>query len=167
VLPAVRELVLVERLQNDLQLLLEEVAVRVLVEHRGAEGLQLPRLASPSDPAHDAAPGEDVGHRVVLGQPDRMPLRQDAEGTPEPEVLGHPGQVHACEQRIRDHLEPLRLEMVLRRPQRVVAQVVHQGRDRLQMTHRSREVLGRVVAVVGGDALEPDILEVHPAHEVP
>jgi hypothetical protein len=46
--------------------------------------------------------GQDVGHRVILGQPQRMPHRHDVEAAADPQVLRHAAQVHRHHQDIRD-----------------------------------------------------------------
>ena len=68
----VGERALVERLEDDLDLLLEQRAVGVLVLHRGAEHLDLAGVVAAPD-AEDHPPfGEDVGRGVVLGEADRV-----------------------------------------------------------------------------------------------
>src|SRR5258705_232020 len=77
VLPLVRDRGVPERLEDDLDLLLEQLAVGRLVEQRRAEGVDLPRVvAAPDAEAHPAA-GEHVGHCEILGEPERMPHRRD------------------------------------------------------------------------------------------
>src|SRR5207253_10364279 len=79
-LAVVAERLLVEALQQEVDLLLEELTVRRLVYDRRPERLDFTGVISTAD-AHDhAAVGHDVGHRVVLGQPDRMPHRDHIEG---------------------------------------------------------------------------------------
>ena len=70
---------LVERLEDDVDLLLEELAVGVLVEHRRAERLDLAGVVAPPDAEDDAAAGQPVDRGVVLGHPERMPHRRDVE----------------------------------------------------------------------------------------
>ena len=79
VLALVRERLLVERLDDDVDLLLEQFAVGVLVEHRRAERLDLARVVAAADAEDHAAPGQHVGDRVVLGQAQRVPHRRDVE----------------------------------------------------------------------------------------
>ena len=70
-LALVREGPLVERLEDDLDLLLEELAVGVLVEHRRAERLDLAGVVAAPDAEDDPAAGQPVDRGVVLGHPDR------------------------------------------------------------------------------------------------
>ena len=70
-------------------------------------------------------PGENVGGRVVLGQPQRMPHGRDVEAAADPELLGEVRQVHRQHQDVRDALVALVLEVVLGQPERVVAELVH------------------------------------------
>src|SRR5262249_799833 len=68
VLAAVREGVFVERLHDDLELLLEQLAVRRIVQHGGAECLDLASVVATADAEDHPSVGEDVGHREILGQ---------------------------------------------------------------------------------------------------
>ena len=57
---AMRERLLVERLEDDVDLLFEELAVGRLVEQRRAEGFDLPRVIAAPDPENDAPAGQNV-----------------------------------------------------------------------------------------------------------
>ena len=82
------ERLLVEAFEQQVEPFLEDRAVGVGVEQRGAQGLNLAGVVAAPD-AHDhAAIGDDVGHRVILGEPDRVPHRQDIETAAEFEPLG-------------------------------------------------------------------------------
>ena len=80
VLALVRKRFLVKRLENDLDLLLEQLATGFLVQHRRAEGLDLAGMVAAADAEDRPAAGQDVGGRKVLGQAQRMPHRRDVEG---------------------------------------------------------------------------------------
>ena len=69
-----REGALVERLEDDVDLLLEQLAVRGLVEQRRTEGLDLARVVAASDAEDDPAPGQPVGtpEAVILEQLERF-----------------------------------------------------------------------------------------------
>ena len=82
-------------------------------------------MIAAADAEEDAAAGQDVGHGVVFGQPERMPHRHDVEAAADLEVLGHAAEVRRHHQQVGDALRPLRLEMVLGHPKGVVAQPVH------------------------------------------
>jgi hypothetical protein len=80
--------------------------------------------------AHDHAPiGHDIGHGVVLGQADRMPHRQDVECAAELETLGLGGKPQSELDQVRQALVTLALEVMLSRPQHVVAEPIHGLRD--------------------------------------
>ena len=64
-----REGALVERLEDQLHLLLEQLAVGVLVEHGRSERLHLAGVVATADAEHDATVGQPVGGGIVLGQP--------------------------------------------------------------------------------------------------
>ena len=86
VLALVRERPLVERLEDDLDLLLEQLAVGVLVEHRRAERLDLAGVVAAPDAEDDPAVGQQVDGGVVLGQPERVPHRRDVEAAADLDV---------------------------------------------------------------------------------
>jgi hypothetical protein len=92
---------------------------------RRAEGLDLAGVVAAADAHDDAAVGDDVGHGVVLRQADRVPHRQHVEGAAEFEPPGLRREPQAELDQIGQALIALVLEMVLGRPQRVEAQLVH------------------------------------------
>ena len=160
-LAVVAERLLVEALQQEVDLLLEELAVRRLVDDRRPERLDFARVVSPPD-AHDhAAVGHDVGHRVVLGQPDRMPHREHVEGASElePPRLGREPQRELDE--VRKHLVAFALEVMLGRPQGVVAEVVHQLGDVARREERLAQLVVGVATGVGRRPVQSDIFQIH------
>src|SRR5712672_2794484 len=68
VLALVRERLPLEGLEQDLDALLEHLAVGVLVEQRRPEGLDLAGVVAAPDSEDHPAAGKDVGHRIVLGE---------------------------------------------------------------------------------------------------
>jgi hypothetical protein len=108
----VRERLAFECLEQDLDTLLKDLAVGVLVEERRAEGLDLAGVVAAPDAEDDRAAGQDIGHRVILGQPQRMPHRHNVEAAPDPDVLRHAAEMHRHHQDIRDQFRALGLEMV-------------------------------------------------------
>ena len=160
VLAAVGELLLVERLPHELELLLEQLEVGRRVEEGRAEGLDLARVVAAADPHDDAPAGQDVGDRVVLGQADRVPHREDVERAAELELARHRGEVRADQDQVREDLVALALEVVLGGPEAVVARVVHHPRD---VDHRAiglDDPLVRVAPLVRGRAVAADVVEV-------
>ena len=131
VLALVRERFLAERFQDDLHLLLEELAVGLGVQHRVAEGLDLPRVVAASDAEDEPALREDVGGGVVLGEPERMPGGDDVEGAADLDALRAMGEVHGQHRDIGDALVPFVLEVVLGEPQGLIAQGVGGAGERL------------------------------------
>src|SRR5262245_33248629 len=164
VLAVVAPRLLVEALEEHLHLLLEQLLVGGVVEHGRAERLDLACVVAAAD-AHDhAAAGEDIGHRVVLGQPDRMPHGQDVEGAPELEALGLRGKPRRVEDQVRDDLVALVLEVVLGRPQTVVAQLVHGPRHVPRREVGLGDALVRVAPRVGRRAAGADVVEIDLSH---
>jgi len=60
-------------LNRDFNVLLEHLAFGILVEERRAEGFDLAGVVAAPDAEDDPPAGQDVGHRVILGQPQWMP----------------------------------------------------------------------------------------------
>src|ERR1700719_3999757 len=75
-LALVRERLSLEGLEDDIDAFLEQFAV--LVDQRGAEALYLARMISAGDTEDHPPAAEDVGHRVVFGEAQRVPLNQAA-----------------------------------------------------------------------------------------
>ena len=68
VLAVVRERLLVEGLEDDIDLLFEEVSVGLLVKEWVAEHLDLACVVAPAHPKDHPAPGQHVGGGVVLSK---------------------------------------------------------------------------------------------------
>jgi hypothetical protein len=159
VLAAMGERLLVERLEEHLHLLLEELLVGFVVEHRRAEALDFSRVITASDSHDDATVGHDVGGRVILGEAHGMPHREDVEGAAELEPLGLGRQPRAEENEVREHLVALVLEVMLGRPQAVVTVLVHELSHVPGGVVRLDQPLVRVAPVVGGRPLQPHVLQ--------
>ena len=154
------ELLLVEAGEHELQLFFEVLAVLLGVDQRAAEGFHLARVVATAD-AHDDAPvGDDVGHRVVLGEADRMPHRQHVERAAEFQALGLGGEPEAELDQVGQALVAFPLEVVLGGPQRVVAEAVHDLGDVAGCEEHLGEAGVGVAAVVGRSAVEADVVEV-------
>src|SRR5581483_10320817 len=89
------EALLRPRRLDDLDTFFEHLAVAavglaahlvVAARHRRTEGLRLARDGAPADTEHQAAAGEDVRHGEVLGEAERVPLRDDVEELAEPQA---------------------------------------------------------------------------------
>ncbi len=154
-LAPVRERLLAKRLQDDLHLLLEELAVGLGVQHRVAERLDLAGVVAASDAEDDPALGQDVRDRVVLGEAERMPGGHDVEGAADLHALGAVGEVHRQHRDARDALVPLVLEVMLGQPQRLVPERVGRLGQRRRGVERLGEALVGIAPVVGGHAREP------------
>ena len=159
VLAVVAEGLLVQRLPEDLHLLLEQLAVGGRVQERRAEGLDLARVVAAAHAHDDPAAGDDVGDGVVLGQPEGMPHGEDVEGAAELEPLGLGGEPRGQEDQVREDLVALPLEVVLRGPQAVEAELVHGPGDVPGREERLREPLVRVAPQVRGGAVAADPVE--------
>ena len=146
--------------EHELELLLEVLPVLVGIDQRRAERFHFARVIAAAD-AHDDAPiGDDVGHRVVLGQPDRVPHRQHVERAAELQPLGLRGEPQAELHQVGQALVALVLEVVFGGPQRVVAAFVHHLGDVAGGEEHLAEALVRVAPLVGRRAAEADVVEV-------
>ena len=114
------ERLLVERLENDLHLLLKKLPVGRLVQQRRTKGLHLPGMVAPPHAESDPPLGHNVRHGEILRQPQRMPHRRDVEPAPEAQPFRKVRQMHNEHQQVGDAFVPLRLEVVLRHPEGVV-----------------------------------------------
>ena len=71
-----------ESLEQDLNAFFEHLAVGILVEEWGAEGLDLTGVIAAPDAKDEPPAGQDVGHRVILGDAQRMPHRPKLKPQP-------------------------------------------------------------------------------------
>jgi hypothetical protein len=71
-------------LEQNLDALLEHLAVGGLVDQRRTEGLDFTGVVAAPDAEDDPPAGQDVGHRVILGEAQRMPHRHDVEAAADP-----------------------------------------------------------------------------------
>ena len=159
-LALVAEGFLVERLEDDIDLFLEQFAVGFLVHQWGAEGFDFPRVVTAGDAEHDAAMRQDVGHGVVLGQAQRVPHRRYVEAAADIDVLCHVRQVQRHQQHVGDALGALTLEMMFRHPEGRIAQAVHFLRDRLRLPQGGGQMGVVVPPFVDRDTTVADVLHV-------
>src|SRR5262249_32030382 len=69
-------------------------------------------------------------------------------------------EVYRVNQEIRDALVALVLEMVLRQPERVVAEVVHGPRERFGLLEHRGEVVVGITPLVGRRGVLPHVAEI-------
>jgi hypothetical protein len=127
----VRKGLLVEGLEDDLNLLLEQLAVGIGILHRRAEALDLARVITAPNPEDRAPLGQDVGYGEVLGQTERVPHRRNIEATTGAQALRHLRQMYRQHQDVGYAFVAFMLEMVLGEPERVEAQRIHRLGDGL------------------------------------
>jgi hypothetical protein len=99
-------------------------------------------------------PPRRVGHRVIFGQPQRVPHRHDVEAAADVQVLRDAAQMHGHHQQVRDQFRAFGLEMMLGHPERVVAALVHAFGVGHDLVHRLCQLRFRIAAVV--DRPAPD-----------
>src|SRR5262249_52297690 len=83
-----RERFFVKRLEDDLDLFLEEFTIGRLIEERRPKRFDLPRMIATSYPKNDAPTGEDIGRSKILGQPQGMPHGGNVEAAANLNTLG-------------------------------------------------------------------------------
>ena len=153
---------LIEGLHDDLDLLLEHLAVGVVVRvgAGNAEGVHLPGVVAPANAENHPSVGQYVCRGVIFGQPQRVPHGIDVETTAEFQVLGYMGQVHVEEQQVGNHLIALMLEVVLRGPETVVVQVVHHFDDLLHPVEDRAQMVVIKSALVDGSRPQAKVSEI-------
>src|SRR5205085_9121438 len=124
-----------------------------------AERLDLARVIAAPDPHDDAPVGDDIRHRVILGEPDRMPHRQNVEGAAEFEPPRLRCEPQPPLDQIGDALIAFTLEVMLGAPEAVIACFVHDARDVERGLKHLRQPLVRVAPVIGRRAVEANIVE--------
>ena len=160
VLAVVREGLLVERLEDDLDLLLEQLAVRRLVGERRPERLDLAGVIPAAHPEGDPALGEDVGGGEVLRQAQGVPHGRDVEAAAEAQPPGEMGQMHRGHEHVGDALVALVLEVVLGHPEGVVAGPIHQLGDGLSLVEDGDQLVVGEPARVDRRARVADVVHV-------
>ena len=153
----------VKGLEDNLNLLLEQVAVSRLVQQRRPEGFHLAGMVAPAHAEDDPTLGEDVGGGEVFGQPQRIPHRRDVEAATELQVLGQVGQMDIEHQEVGDALVTLGLEVVLGHPHSVVTQAVHGLGYGRGLVEGGGQILVGVRAVVHCGAAVTDVVHIHVA----
>ena len=154
------ERLLVEGFQHELHAFLEHLTVLRAVEQRATEGFHLAGVITAAHAHDDAAAGDDVGHRVILGEAQRMPHRQHVEAAAEFQPFRLRGEPQAELDQVRQALIAFVLEVMLGGPQRVVAGFVHHAGDPACGPEHLGEAIVGIAAVIGGRALQADIVEV-------
>ena len=120
-LALVRERLFVERLEDDLHLLLEQFAVGVVVDDGCAERLDFAAVVAAPHAEDDAPVGEDVRHGVVFSEAHRMPHGDDVERAAELQLLCLARKMRSHQNEVRYRFVTLALEVVLSHPERVEA----------------------------------------------
>ena len=169
-LAAVREAVVRRRGLEDLDLLLEHLAVVpvvvvVAVADVHAEHVRFALLGAASETAEEPAAGEDVREGVVLGEPDRMPAGEDMHQRAEADLPGALGKHRVQQQDVRDDLEAMVVEVVLGRPHGVVAETVRGLRVRDEIGIHATVVFLTVAPPVRRWPVDPGVGHVHGAVE--
>src|SRR6516164_4899424 len=159
VLALVTKRLLVKALQQEVETFFENRAVGVRVEQWRAESLHLAGVVAAADAHDDPTVGDDVGHCVVFGEPDRVPHRQYVEGAAEFKAPGLRGKPQPELDQIRQAFVAFPLEMVLGGPKAVIAELVHQPGDIARGPERLAQALVRVATIVRRRAVQADIVE--------
>ena len=160
-LATVAERLFVEGLENDLHLLFKKLLVGVVVNYRSAEALHLTGVIAPAYAKNQPPSGKHVGHGKVFSQAHGVPHGNDVERRAELKTFGQSGQVHSQQYQVGKALVALPLEMVLRGPHAVIAQVVHVGGQRYGIGVGLHQLLVGIAAVVGGCAFSANVLQVN------
>ena len=161
----VRKRRLVPGLEDDVDLFFETLAVGFVVVQGRAQGLHFPCDVAAPDAEAKASSGQDVGHGVVFGEPERMPGRDGIEHAAVVEPLGHLGQIHSQHLDVGNASESLSPEVVLGQPQSVVAGLLHDVGEGARLREYACQVLVRLDPFVHRQALEAEVVHFHVAAE--
>src|SRR5215831_8691176 len=160
VLALIREALVVEGFEDDIDLLLKERPVGLLVAQWGAERFYLARVVAATDAKDDAAAGEDVNGSEVLRQPQRVPHRSDIEAATDLDVFRSVREVQCHKDGVGNAFSAFALEVMLGHPETVVAKAIHERGHGLGLAQRSCEVGVRVTPLVDGRSGITDVVEV-------
>src|SRR6266852_1030857 len=97
---------LVEGFEDDFELLFEQLAIGVRIEHRCAECLDLARVVAAADAEEHAPTRQIIGSGVVFGQPQRVPHRQDVEAAAKLDPLREMREMHSQEKDVGNAFVP-------------------------------------------------------------
>ena len=129
----------------------------------GTQRLGLPWDGAPPDAEDPPTSGEVMQSGEVLGQAERMPLRDDVESHPDPDSLGALSDDRTQEDAVGNHFVALVLEVVLGKPVRVVAQVVTDHGHVDDPLRGLPRFLAGGPAVGGGRRAGTGVVHLHPA----
>src|SRR5712691_7808914 len=160
VLALMREALVVEGIEDDIDLLLKERPVGLLVAQWGAERFHLARVVAATDAKDDAAAGEDVSGSEVLRQPQRMPHRSDIEAATNLDVFRSVREVQCHKDGVGNAFSAFALEVMLGHPETVVAKAIHERGHGLGLAQRSCKVRVSVTPLVDGRPAITDVVEV-------
>ena len=149
-----------EGLEEDVDLLLEQLAVCFLIDQGRTERLDLARVIAAPDSEGDAAAAEDIGHGVVFGEAQRMPHGRNVEAAAKSQPFGLVREMQRHHENIGDAFRSLALEMVLGHPERVETVRLHHLGLGLGLCERGRQVLVGIAARIDRRALVAAILEI-------
>ena len=136
------------------KLLFKLLAVGIAVHHRGSEGSHLASVVAATNAEHHSPFGQDVHHRKVLSEPDRVPHGQDVEPAAKLDAFGELGQILAHNQQVGDALVPLALEVGSAIQRMSNPRSSRKNRRLFGNIHRRRESVIVVPTVVGGHTLK-------------
>ena len=160
VLSLMRKRRLVQRLEDDLHLLVKQPAIGLVVTERRVEHFDLPRVIPASYPEYHPPARHVVGHRVVFRKPQRVPHGSDIEPATELDPLRQVTQVHGEHENVRNALVTLPLEVVLSQPHRIETAVVESLGNSLCLLEYARQPFVREPTIVDRKSVEADVVQI-------
>ena len=157
-LAVVRESFLSKGFHHHFNLFLKQFPVGVAVKHWGAESFHFAGVVAAADAKDDAPAGQNVGHRKVLGQAQRMPHRGNVEAAAILQPLRVAGQVQPQHYQVGDAFVAFGLEVMLRHPEFVVAVGFQMAGDVQRPVKDAGQLVIGIPAVVGGGAVQPQVV---------
>jgi hypothetical protein len=155
-----REALVVECFEDDIDLLLVESPVGLLVAQRGTERLHLARVVSATDAKDDATAREDVSGGKVLRQAQRVPHRSDIEAATNLDVFRSVREVQCHEDGVGNAFSAFMLEVMFGHPEAVVAKAIHEIGHGLGLGQGGCEMRVRVTSLVDRRPAIADVVEV-------
>ena len=119
----------VKSLKQNLDLFFEELTVRVLIEHRHAEGFDFATVIAAPNAENRPPLRHKIGLREILRQTQRMPHRCNVKAETNLNLLGDMTGMHRGHQAVQQHLIAFMLKVIFCHPHRMVTETIHRLRN--------------------------------------
>ena len=159
-LAVVGKRLLVKRLENDLHLLFKQLAIGRLIEQRRAKSFHFSGVIATANAEGDASTAENVRRGKIFRQAQGMPHRGNVEATAKAQSFGHMSQMQGEHQDVWNALVAFVLEVMLSRPEGMVAQPIHDLRHGLGFVKDGDEMFVGKAPLIHGRTGVADVVHV-------